>query len=198
MRLRRTRANGSLSSMLGELFTARSAQRPRPASSLSGVERFEERKMLALSISGITTPAVGSTDVDMMTDLVLTFNEPVVKGQGNIYVVEQATGEAGTWIDVRDAAVTINGADVSIDLPVDLLPDNTYSVHIDPGAFLDSSTTPTAGATLLTQDFDFAQLDPFINEGNGDGTDFSTTDQFGFDLDTTLDPTKGIDEWRGW
>ena len=198
MRLRRTRANGSLSSMLGELFTARSAQRPRPASSLSGVERFEERKMLALSISGITTPAVGSTDVDMTTDLVLTFNEPVVKGQGNIYVVEQATGEAGTWIDVRDAAVTINGADVSIDLPVDLLPDNTYSVHIDPGAFLDSSTTPTAGATLLTQDFDFAQLDPFINEGNGDGTDFSTTDQFGFDLDTTLDPTKGIDEWRGW
>ena len=126
MRLRRTRANGSLSSMLGELFTARSAQRPRPASSLSGVERFEERKMLALSISGITTPAVGSTDVDMTTDLVLTLNEPVVKGQGNIYVVEQATGEAGTWIDVRDAAVTINGADVSIDLPVDLLPDNTY------------------------------------------------------------------------
>ena len=43
--------------------------------------------MLALSISGITTPAVGSTDVDMTTDLVLTFNEPVVKGQGNIYVV---------------------------------------------------------------------------------------------------------------
>ena len=198
MRLRRTRANGSLSSMLGELFTARSAQRPRPASSLSGVERFEERKMLALSIGAITTPAVGSTDVDLATDLVLSFNEPVVKGQGNIYVVEQATGQAGTWVDVRDAAVTINGADVSIDLPVDLVPDNTYSIHIDPGAFLDSSTTPTAGATLLTQNFEFVNLEPFINETDGDGTDFSTTGQFGFTFDTTLDPTKGIDEWRGW
>ena len=198
MRLRRTRATGSFTALLSDLFGTRQRRKPRRLSGLAGAERFEERKLLALTVTSIGTPTVGAENVDLATDLVFTFNENVLKGQGNIYVVEQDAGQVGIAVDVRSSAVTIAGNQVSVDLPADLLPDNTYSVYIDAGAFIDTSTTPTAGATLLTQNFEFAALGPFINETGGDGTDFSTTPQFGFDFQTTLDPTRGIDEWRGW
>lgn len=198
MRLRRTRANGSFIALLSDLFGSRQRRKHRRLSGLAGAERFEERKLLALTVTSIGTPTVGAENVDLATDLVFTFNANVLKGQGNIYVVEQSTGQAGVAVDVRSSAVTIAGNQVNVDLPADLLPDNTYSVYIDAGAFIDTSSTPTAGATLLTQNFEFAALNPFINETGGDGTDYSTTPQFGFDFQTTLDPTRGIDEWRGW
>ncbi|MFM1904064.1 MAG: hypothetical protein RLZZ440_1964, partial [Planctomycetota bacterium] len=198
MRLRRTRATGSFTALIADLFGSRQQRRPRRLPALAGVERCEERKLLALTITSLGTPPVAAENVDLGTDLVFTFNENVLKGQGNIYVVEQDAGQVGLAVDVRSSAVTVAGNQVTVDLPADLLPDNTYSVIIDPGAFIDTSSTPTAGATLLTQNFDFAALGPFVFEANGDGTDFSTTPQFGFDFQTTLDPTKGYDEWRGW
>jgi autotransporter-associated beta strand protein len=198
MRMQRTRATGSFTALLADLFGSRQQPRARRLSRLAGAERFEERKLLALTVTSIGTPAVGAANVDLGTDLVFTFNANVLKGQGNIYVVEQSAGQVGLAVDVRSSAVTIAGNQVSVDLPADLIPDNTYSVFIDPGAFIDTSSTPTAGATLLTQNFDFVALRPFINENGGDGTDFSTTPQFGFDFQTTLDPMKGIAEWRGW
>ena len=198
MRMRRTRATGSFTALLADLFGSRQQPRPRRLTGLAGAERFEERKLLALTVTSIGTPPVGAENVDLATDLVFTFNENVLKGQGNIYVVEQDAGQVGIAVDIRSSAVTINGNQVSVDLPADLLPDNTYSVFIAAGGFIDTSSTPTTGATLLTQNFDFAALEPFINENGGDGTDFSTTPQFGFDFQTTLDPTKGYDEWRGW
>jgi len=198
MRLRRTRATGSFTALLSDLFGSRQRRKSRRLGGLAGAERFEERKLLALTVMSIGTPPVGAENVDLATDLVFTFNENVLKGQGNIYVVEQDAGQVGIAVDIRSSAVTITGNQVSVDLPADLLPDNTYSVYIDAGAFIDTSSTSTAGATLLTQNFEFAALGPFINETGGDGTDFSTTPQFGFDFQTTLDPTRGIDEWRGW
>ena len=197
MRLRRTRAIGSFTAMLSDLFGPRGLRRPRRLA-LAGAERFEDRKLLALSVQAITTPAVGAENVDMGTDLVFTFNENVLKGQGEIYVVRQGTGQTGVAVDVRSDNVTIAGNQVRINLPADLEPDNTYSVYIDPGAFLDTSSAATPGATLLTQDFEFVPLNPFVNEIGGDGTDWTAEAPFGFSTETTLDPTKGIDEFRGW
>ena len=195
--LRRSPA-GRLGSLVKSVFQRAKTGPGRRFLRLSGGERFEHRRLLALTVESIATPAVGSVDVDLGTDLVFTFSENVQKGQGRIYVVEQATGEAGVSVSVRDDAVTVAGNQVSIDLPVDLLPDNTYSISIDPGAFIDTSTTPTAAATLLTQSFDFINLDPFVTETGGDGSDYSTTPQFGFELESTLNPELGVAEWRGW
>ena len=87
MRLRRTRATSSFTALLSDLFGTRQRRKPRRLSGLAGAERFEERKLLALTVTSIGTPTVGAENVDLATDLVFTFNENVLKGQGNIYVV---------------------------------------------------------------------------------------------------------------
>ena len=150
--------------------------------------------MLALSVTGIA-PLDGSTNVPLTSDLVFTFNENVAKGQGNIYVVRQGTGTTGVAVDVRSANVAISGNQVTVDLPTDLELDNTYSVYIDKGAFIDTSSTPTTGATLLQQNFDFTPLLPFVTEGGGDGTDFNPTPAPGYRADNALMPTGGKEEW---
>ena len=150
MSYRRRPTTASFNGVLKSLFQPRSARRPAVLGGLTSVERFEERKMLALSVTGIA-PLDGSTNVPLTSDLVFTFNENVAKGQGNIYVVRQGTGTTGVAVDVRSANVAISGNQVTVDLPTDLELDNTYSVFIDRGAFLDTSSTPTAAATLLQQ-----------------------------------------------
>lgn len=197
MSYRRRPTAASFNSVLKSLFQPRSARRPAVLGGLTNVERFEERKMLALSVTGIA-PLDGSTNVLLTSDLVFTFNENVAKGQGNIYVVRQGTGTTGVAVDVRSANVAISGNQVTVDLPTDLELDNTYSVYIDKGAFIDTSSTPTTGATLLQQDFEFTSLQPFVTDGGGDGTDWSPNPAPGFTVDNSEMPTGGKEEWKGW
>jgi autotransporter-associated beta strand protein len=197
MSYRRRPTTASFNGVLKSLFQPRSARRPAVLGGLTSVERFEERKMLALSVTGIA-PLDGSTNVPLTSDLVFTFNENVAKGQGNIYVVRQGTGTTGVAVDVRSANVAISGNQVTVDLPSDLELDNTYSVYIDKGAFIDTSSTPTTGATLLQQDFEFTPLQPFVVDGGGDGTDWSPNPALGFTIDNSEMPTGGKEEWKGW
>ena len=130
MSFRRRPTAASFTTAIKSLFQSRRARHPRRLGGLTSVERFEERKMLALSVTGIA-PLDGSTNVPLTSDLVFTFNENVAKGQGNIYVVRQGTGTTGVAVDVRSANVAISGNQVTVDLPTDLELDNTYSVYID-------------------------------------------------------------------
>lgn len=76
--------------------------------------------------------------------------------QGNRYVVEQKAAQVGVAVDVRSNAVSIVGNRVSVDLPADLLPDNTYSVSIDAGDFIDIACTPWWGWSSADKDSWFA------------------------------------------
>lgn len=67
-------------------------------------------------------------------NLVMTFNEGVQKGTGNITV--QASGDVRT-IDVTTASVTVNGTVVTIDPGADLQSHQRYTVLIDSGAIRD-------------------------------------------------------------
>lgn len=197
MSFRRRPTAASFATALKSLFQSRQARHPRRLGGLSSLERFENRSMLALSVTGIA-PLDGSTNVPLNSDLVFTFNENVAKGQGNIYVVRQGTGTTGVAVDVRSANVAISGNQVTVDLPNDLELDNTYSVYIDKGAFIDTSSTPTTGATLLQQNFDFTPLQPFVADGGGDGTDWNPAPTLGFTVDNSEMPTGGKEEWKGW
>ena len=197
MSFRRRPTAASFATALKSLFQSRQARHPRRLGGLASLERFENRNMLALSVTGIA-PLDGSTNVPLNSDLVFTFNENVIKGQGNIYVVRQGTGTTGVAVDVRSANVAISGNQVTVDLPTDLELDNTYSVYIDKGAFIDTSSTATTGATLLQQNFDFTPLQPFVTDGGGDGTDWSPNPALGFTVDNSQMPTGGKEEWKGW
>jgi autotransporter-associated beta strand protein len=197
MSFRRRSSAASFTNALESLFGSHSTRRPRPLGGLTSVERFEDRKLLALTVTSIS-PFDGATNVPLTSDLVFTFNENVAKGQGNIYVVRQSTGTTGVAVDVRSSNVTVSGNQVLVDLPSDLQLDNTYSVYIDRGAFLDTSSTPTAAATLLQQNFDFTPLVPFVTDSNGDGTDWSPSPALGFTVDNSQMPTGGKEEWKGW
>ena len=163
------------------------------------VEQLERRELMALNILSVS-PLDGSTNVPLDSNLEFTFNEAVVKGQGNIYVVRQGTGTTGVTVDVNSSSVTINGAKVTVDLPFDLELDNSYFVHIDSGALIDTSSTPTPNATLLTQSFDFMPLTPKVFEANGTGNDWTPTPPLGFEsrLDNPNMADVGAAEWRGW
>ena len=163
------------------------------------VEQLERRELMALNILSVS-PLDGSDNVPLDSNLVFTFNEPVIKGQGNIYVVRQGTGTTGVAVDVNSPNVTINGAVVTVDLPIDLQLDNSYFVHIDSGSFIDQSSTPTTNATLLTQSFDYLPLGPKVFEASGSGSDWTPTPPLGFEsrLDNPNMAGVGAAEWRGW
>ncbi|MEO8269542.1 MAG: Ig-like domain-containing protein, partial [Aureliella sp.] len=163
------------------------------------VEQLEPRHMMALSILSVS-PLDNAIEVPVDTNLVINFNESVLKGQGNIYVVRDSTGTEGVAVDVNSANVIVAGSQVTIDLPNDLALDNGYSVRIDNGAFIDSSTGQTAGTTLFTQDFEYEALGPFVtpSELGGDGTDFTLTPPLGMSVDNSNLGANGILEWSGW
>jgi hypothetical protein len=199
MTVRRSSGWNSLAAKLEQLV--RNSKRRSPSTKRKArrrlFERLENRELMALDILSVS-PLDGATNVPLNTDLVFTFNEPVIKGQGNIYVVRQATGTTGITVDVRSPNVSIAGAQVTIDLPLDLALDNTYFVHIDSGAFIDSSSASTAAGTLLEQNFDFLALGPQVFETVGNGADWTPTPPLGFVVDNSSMPTGGAEEWKGW
>jgi hypothetical protein len=163
-------------------------------------EQLERRDLMALNIVSVS-PLDGATEVPVDSNLVVTFNANVAKGQGNIYVLQKSTNAVGLAIDVRSPSVTISGAQVTIDPPTNLLLDNSYFVLIDDGAFIDTSSNPTTGATLLTQNFDYQALGPQVFETAGNGiNDWTATppDGFSVEINNPAMVGVGLPEWRGW
>ncbi|MFO0014801.1 MAG: Ig-like domain-containing protein, partial [Planctomycetota bacterium] len=201
MSVRRSPSLGSLAGKLQRLLKGSNRKKQlRRKSRRQFFEQLERRDLMALNIVSVS-PLDGATEVPVDTNLVVTFNENVVKGQGNIYILRKSTNAVGLAIDVRSPSVTVSGAQVTIDPPSNLLIDNSYYVLIDNGAFIDSSSTPTANATILTQNFDYLALGPQVFETTGNGvTDWTATPPDGFttQLDNAAMTGVGITEWRGW
>ena len=89
-----------------------------------------------------STPLAGATEVPLNTSLTITFSEPVVAGSGLISL-QTAGGNPVALIPSDDAAVSINGATVSVSLPGLLDYATAYYVNLSAAAFIDLTGNPT-------------------------------------------------------
>ncbi len=194
-------AFSSLASSLNRLVRSRQNRRveqQRKFARKRFLEQLEPRNLMALNILSVT-PADGANDWALNTNLTITFDANVVKGQGNIHVVQNSTGTLGVAVDVNSPTVTIAGATVTVPLPTNLLPAQAYTVYVDSGTFLDTTLTPIVGGTLLTQNFDFLPLNPFdAGITGGDGTDYTLVPPLNYSVDNTANATGGLAPFRGW
>ena len=89
------------------------------------------------------TPAHLATDVAIDADIVLTFDETVVAGFGNI-TFQQSGGSSNVVIDVTSSQVTIDGKVVTINPEEDFTTQTIYNTQIVPGAFVNYAGLPNA------------------------------------------------------
>ena len=89
-----------------------------------------------------TTPRDDATNVPAGDDLVLTFNEIVQAGSGNIVI--SSTFDTRT-IAITDPQITISGNHVTINPTFNLAPATNYSVQVDGGALTDLAGNAYAG-----------------------------------------------------
>ncbi len=94
------------------------------------------------------TPANGATNVAATTNLVINFNEPILKGNGNI-VIKNANGTVVESIGVNSPQVTVGGLGnvVTINPTNDFATGQTYSVQVPNAAFTDVAGNVFAGTT---------------------------------------------------
>ncbi len=161
------------------------------------LEQLEPRNLMAVDILSVT-PVDGANDWAVDTNLTITFNKPVAKGQGNIHIVRNTTGTLGVAVDVNSSEVTIAGSVVTINPTVNLLPATAYTVYLDSGTFLDTTAVSTTGATLLTQDFEFLPLQAAPAGVPGDGTDYTLIPPLNYSIDNTSMATGGQVQYTGW
>jgi hypothetical protein len=96
-------------------------------------------------------PADNAANVLTTTNLVMTFNEPVQKGTGNILIKE--SGVVTQTIDVNSLDVTISGNTVTIN-PADLTPGTAVNIEMPAGTFKDMSNNNYAGiSSAITWNF---------------------------------------------
>ena len=95
-------------------------------------------------------PVDNAVDVAVATNLVLTLNEDVQKGSGNITIHLSSDNSVVQTIDVTGAAVTISGNEVTINPPADLGSETEYYVNIPAGAIEDLAGNDFAGITDST------------------------------------------------
>ncbi len=96
------------------------------------------------AISALSPPD-NASNVETNANLVITFNEPVKKGNSGSITINQG-GTVLQTIAVTDAAVSINQQVVTID-PADFPSGGNLNVQIQPGAFLDADNNTFAGIT---------------------------------------------------
>ena len=99
-----------------------------------------------------TNPADDASNVSAASNIVLTFDEAVQAGTGNI-VISDGAGDTRT-IDVTDASqVTFGTNTVTINPTGDLNPATAYDVTIGSGVITDAAANPFAGIALDALDF---------------------------------------------
>ncbi len=83
------------------------------------------------------SPENGSENVELDTDLVVTFDEMLIKGSGNITLYKSDNTKIKDF-DVNSDKVTISGNQVTINPSSDLEYETNYYVKIDAGCFKDA------------------------------------------------------------
>ncbi len=152
------------------------------------------------------TPTDNSTAVPVNTNLVVNFDASIAKGNGTIQILRTSDKVRVMSIDVNSPAVTIAGAQLTIDPPLDLKALTEYHVVIDPGAILYLPATATPGVVLMKEDFEHLPLGPAVigdpgvpgNVFNPNGKDFTATPPAGFAVDNSQMPPGGVPEFYGW
>ena len=104
------------------------------------------------------SPADNSTNVSNTANLVLTFNENIQKGSGNILIKE--SGVTTQTIDVTSAAVTISGNTATIN-PADFSFGSAVNVEMATGAFKDLNNNNYAGIADATT-WNFSIINPDV------------------------------------
>ncbi|MFT5413461.1 MAG: hypothetical protein ACI9NC_006215, partial [Verrucomicrobiales bacterium] len=118
-------------------------------------------------------PADDSTEVTISSDLVVTFDEPIVAGSGNI-TIKNLSDATQVAIPVGDGQVTVDGVFLTI-APTELLvPGKAYAIQIDATAIDDTTGDSFAGIDDdVTWNFDTAAPDltapliAILNPGDG-------------------------------
>jgi len=135
------------------------------------------------------SPGIGVTNVNVDSNIIITFNQLITKGTGNITLRSgSAGGTAFSTIGVSSSSVTISGGAVTIDPPSNIGTGVTTFVVVDAGAFSGITTTST-NAIINTYSFTTANLIlSSINPANG-------ATNVGVDTNITLTlnqpPTRG-------
>ncbi|TAE08017.1 MAG: hypothetical protein EAZ95_17650, partial [Bacteroidetes bacterium] len=91
------------------------------------------------------SPANGSTNIALNSNLVITFNENVKKGTGNITIRKMSDNAVVETIAVTDGTVSISEAVATINPTNDLLANTAYYVEIASGAIQDMASNNYAG-----------------------------------------------------
>ena len=99
------------------------------------------------------SPAIGATDANLNSNIIITFNGTVEKGTGNITLRSgSAGGTAFSTIGVSSSSVSISGGAVTIDPPSNIGVGVTTFVVVDAGAF-SGLTTTSINALINTYSF---------------------------------------------
>jgi VCBS repeat-containing protein len=120
-----------------------------------------------------TTPGDGSTTVLPTADITLTFSETVLRGTGNITLVDLSGATPDRVIDVNSAQVTGSGNSWTINPTSNLASSTHYAVRIDAGAFKDADGAIFFGINdNTTLDFTTAtpSTPPTITSNGGNAT----------------------------
>jgi len=108
----------------------------------------------------ILSPANGAPDVEVTSDLVITFDEDVVKNTGNITIYNVTADANHEIIPVLSEQVSIVSNVVTISSSIDFSSESDYYVLVENGAFQDLSGNNFSGIvstsywTFTTEDVD--------------------------------------------
>lgn len=91
------------------------------------------------------SPANGATGVAADVNLVATFTEPIVVGDGDITLTNLTDATQITIAVTNDALVSVAGSVLTINPPSSLLAGKQYAIRMDPGVVSDLSDNPFVG-----------------------------------------------------
>jgi hypothetical protein len=121
----------------------------------AGIGTFTDLNVPPIPIT--FNPSDGATEVALNANIVITFNQLIQKGTGNITLRDgSAGGTVLQTIAVSNAAVTISGAVVTINPPSDLPTNTNVYVVVDGGAFTSISFS---SPTPIINTYDFTTVD---------------------------------------
>tara|TARA_A100001388_G_scaffold88136_1_gene63722 strand:+ start:5115 stop:8225 length:3111 start_codon:yes stop_codon:yes gene_type:complete len=93
-----------------------------------------------------TTPSDNAVGVETAASLSLTFNEPIVKGEGEVVITESINNIVHERINVNDKSITyLSDRIIKVDPKNDLRPDTEYFISMSEGSFKDLNDNAFAG-----------------------------------------------------
>ncbi|MBI1407812.1 MAG: hypothetical protein GC145_16990 [Caulobacter sp.] len=121
-----------------------------------------------------STPSDDGTGVSTTADIVLTFDESVSVGTGNIYIIRTSDSTIVETIDVTSGQVTGSGTTWTVNPSITLAGNTAYAVQIDAGTFTDTDGSIFFGIGDNTT-LNFTTGDVNAPTVSGDGTESAAT-----------------------